>query len=142
MNKVFPIALCLLVSLSVTAQSAQELKDQGFQVFEHQSGDTTYLMKQYFMGFLMRGDKLDHPEEEAAALQAAHLAHMAKLGEEKKLCVAGPFGDDGAMRGIVIYSVPTLEEAQALAAADPAVQAGRLKVEVRPWWAAVGTVLY
>ena len=67
---------------------------------------------------------------------------MNKLAEEKKICIAGPFGDDGELRGVVIYSVPTLEEAQRLVETDPAVIAGRLIIEVHPWWAAKGSSLY
>ncbi|MEM8907526.1 MAG: YciI family protein [Bacteroidota bacterium] len=113
-----------------------------FETFEHRDGDTTYLMKKYFMCFLKTGPKRDHGEAEAAALQEQHLAHLSQLATDKKICSAGPFGDDGDIRGIVIYSVPTLEDALALANADPAVKAGRLAVEVHPWWAAVGTTLF
>ena len=37
------------------------------------------------------------------------------------------------------YRVTSLEQAKRLAEGDPAVQAGRLKVEVHPWWLARGT---
>ena len=42
-------------------------------------------------------------------------------------------GDDGDLRGIVILKVNSLEEAQALVNQDPAVKAGRLRVELHPW---------
>jgi hypothetical protein len=41
--------------------------------------------------------------------------------------------DDTPSRGIVIYRVDTVAQAQELAAGDPAVKAGRLKLEARPW---------
>ena len=52
--------------------------------------------------------------------------------------ISGPFGDDGDIRGITIYNVPTLKMADSLANIDPAVVAGRLEIEVHPWWAAKG----
>lgn len=36
------------------------------------------------------------------------------------------------------YNTPTLEMADSLANLDPMVKAGRLVIEVHPWWAAKG----
>ena len=47
--------------------------------------------------------------------------------------LAGPLGDDGDWRGVLIYRTKTLEEAQTLANDDPAVKAGRLVVTMHPW---------
>ncbi|WP_020538742.1 YciI family protein [Lewinella cohaerens] len=114
----------------------------GFQTFTHQSGDTTYLMKQYFMCFLKVGPRRDQDEATAAKIQEGHLAHLAALGEQRKICLAGPFADDSGIQGVVIYSTPTYEEAASLANQDPAVLAGRLVVEIHPFWAAVGAQLF
>ena len=51
----------------------------------------------------------------------------------KKLVVAGPFGDNGNLRGVFVFRVATLDEAKQLSATDPAVQAGRLVVDLHPW---------
>ena len=87
-----------------------------------------------YLGFLTRGAKWS-PEKTPATeeLQKAHLANIQKLAEMKKLAVAGPFGDAGQLRGIFVFKVSSLEEAKALAATDPAVQAGRLTVDLHPW---------
>ena len=114
----------------------------GFQTFSHQSGDTTYLMKQYFMCFLKVGPRRDQDETTAAKIQEGHLAHLAELGRQRKICLAGPFADDSGIQGVVIYSTPTYEEAVKLASQDPAVLAGRLVVEIHPFWAAVGAQLF
>jgi len=71
---------------------------------------------------------------ETRAVQEAHMANIRALWEAKKLIVAGPFGDDGDLRGVFLFQVASLEEAKALAATDPAVKAGRLAVEIHPWW--------
>jgi uncharacterized protein YciI len=62
------------------------------------------------------------------------MANIRAMWEAKKLIVAGPFGDDGDLRGVFLFQVASLEEAKALAATDPAVKAGRLAVEIHPWW--------
>jgi uncharacterized protein YciI len=84
-------------------------------------------------GFLVRGGSRSQSEAEAEEIQKGHLAYMGELGKQGKLVAAGPFMDEGDARGIVIYRVPTVDAAQQLAAGDPAVKAGRLKLEARPW---------
>lgn len=111
------------------------------ETFEMQQGDTTYVMKKYFMVFLKSGPERSQSRDEAMEIQEKHLAYLQKMADEGKTSITGPMGDDGEVRGIVIYNTATLEEARELAEADPAVQAGRLVVEVHPWWAAKGSQL-
>ncbi len=87
-----------------------------------------------YLGFLKRGAKWT-PEKTPATeeLQKAHLANIGKLADMKKLVVAGPFGDNGDLRGIFVFKVASIEEARQLAETDPAVQAGRLEIEMHPW---------
>ncbi len=87
-----------------------------------------------YLAFLVRGPKWT-PEKTPATeeLQKAHLANILRLAEMKKLVVAGPFGDDGQLRGIFVFRVDTLAEAKALTETDPAVKAGRLALDLHPW---------
>ena len=87
-----------------------------------------------FLAFLTRGDKWT-PEKTPATeeIQKGHMANINKLAEMKKLVAAGPFGDNGRLRGIFVFRVASLEEAKALTATDPAVQAGRLAMDIHPW---------
>jgi len=121
----------------------EELIAKGFEVFDYvdeKTKDTT-LMQQYFIAFLKSGPNRSQSEEEASKLQAAHLAHLGKMYELGYADISGPFGDDGEIRGITIYNVPTLEMADSLANADPMVKAGRLVIEIHPWWAGKGLPL-
>ncbi|WP_299115644.1 YciI family protein [uncultured Winogradskyella sp.] len=129
---------------TIKEQSIAELKTKlvkdGYQVFDYvdeKTKDTT-LMQQYFIAFLKRGPIRNQNEEEANRLQSEHLAHLGKMYELGYADISGPFGDDGDIRGITIYNVPTLKMADSLANADPMVKAGRLIIEVHPWWAAKG----
>ena len=87
-----------------------------------------------YLAFLTRGEKWT-PEKTPAteALQKAHLDNINKLAEMKKLVVAGPFGDNGRLRGIFVFKVDSFDEARSLAASDPSVQAGRLAIQIHPW---------
>ena len=126
-----------------TKQLKEELISKGFEIFDYvdeKTKDTT-LMQQYFIAFLKSGPNRSQSEEEASKLQSAHLAHLGKMYELGYADISGPFGDDGDIRGITIYNVPTFEMADSLANADPMVKAGRLVIEMHPWWAGKGLPL-
>ncbi|SFS75324.1 Uncharacterized conserved protein YciI, contains a putative active-site phosphohistidine [Zhouia amylolytica] len=127
------------VQQSVTAVK-QNLQEKGYQVFDYvdPKSQDTILMQQYFMAFLKKGPSRSQTKEEADSLQKLHLAHLGRMYEEGFADISGPFGDDGEIRGITIYNVPTLEMADSLANMDPMVKAGRLVIEIHPWWAAKG----
>ncbi|GAA4305169.1 YciI family protein [Aestuariibaculum suncheonense] len=126
--------------VKTTQQIKDELKAKGFKTFDYVDEKTqdTILMQQYFMAFLKSGPIRSQNEEEAELLQEAHLDHLSKMYELGYADISGPFGDDGDIRGITIYNVPTQKMADSLANADPMVKAGRLIVEIHPWWAAKG----
>lgn len=98
-------------------------------------------LTQTFLAFLTRGDKWT-PEKTPATeeIQKGHMANINKLAEMKKLVAAGPFGDNGQLRGIFVFRVASLEEAKALTATDPAVQAGRLAMHIHPWMVPEGVL--
>ena len=98
-------------------------------------------MTQTFLAFLTRGEKWT-PEKTPATeeIQKGHMANITKLAEMKKLVAAGPFGDNGRLRGIFVFRVASLEEAKSLTATDPAVQAGRLAMDIHPWMVPEGVL--
>lgn len=116
----------------------KDLKARGYKTFTLKEGDTTYLMQQYFIVFLKSGPNRGQDSLTAARLQEEHMAHLTRMYDEGYTSLTGPMGDDGELRGIVVYNTPTQKEADSLARLDPMVQAGRLEVEVRPWWVAKG----
>jgi uncharacterized protein len=73
-------------------------------------------------------------DEQAAELQDRHLAHGADLQDRGLILARGPLTeqDDERFRGFSIWSVDAAT-ARAHAEADPAVQVGRLAVEVMTW---------
>src|SRR5215207_6629421 len=86
----------------------------------------------------------DAPElsdEEADALQDAHLAFRADLRDQGYLIAGGPVRDqdDERLRGVSVMSVDP-ETARELCSTDPAVRAGRLAVQVMTWMVPAGNV--
>jgi len=102
--------------------------------FAQRLGADDYGMKQYVMAFLKAGPNRDQDSLTAAKLQEGHMANINRMAEEGKLVLAGPFMGDGEFRGIYVFNVTTVEEAKALTETDPAIQAGRLVMELHPWY--------
>lgn len=97
-------------------------------------GADDYGMRKYVIAFLKRGPNRDLSPEEANELQRAHLKNIRAMADAGKLAFAGPFFDDGELRGLYFFNVESLEEAEALTQSDPAVQAGSLVMELKEWY--------
>ena len=123
--------------------SDEQIPEQALSTIETTAFDSTlaaefgaddYGMKSYVMAFLKAGPNRSSDPEEAARLQRAHMDNIGRMANEGKLVLAGPFLDNGELRGIYIFNVATVEEAAELTATDPAIQAGRLVMELHPWY--------
>ena len=102
--------------------------------FAARLGADNYGMKQYVMALLKKGPHRDQDSVTAANLQRAHLENITRMANEGKLVLAGPFMDDWEVRGIYVFDVKTVEEARALTETDPAIKAGRLAMDLHPWY--------
>lgn len=99
-----------------------------------QYGADEYGMKKYVIAFLKSGPNRESDPVKAQELQKAHLNNIGKMAEAGKLVVAGPFLDNGDLRGIYIFNVETIEEARKLTETDPAIISGSLIMELKPWY--------
>lgn len=72
------------------------------------------------------------PSPALDALIVRHMQYLQWLREAGKTLASGPVKDGSDLHGLSIYCTATLEEAQALAHADPAIQAGHFAVELHP----------
>ena len=97
-------------------------------------GADDYGMRKYVIAFLKRGPNRDRSKEESAALQSAHMKNIGRMADEGKLVLAGPFYGDGDLRGLYVFNVETIAEAEALTNSDPAIQAGSLEMELKEWY--------
>ncbi len=146
MYKYFYIYL-IAIALVACQQNAQQECIDDHQVSENvgdasgydslyaeKLGADQYGMHPYVMAFLKAGPNRDQTEEEANELQTAHMENIGRLAESGDLVLAGPFMDDSEFKGIYIFDVKTVEEAEKLTKTDPAIQAGRLVMELHPWY--------
>jgi uncharacterized protein YciI len=63
----------------------------------------------------------------------AHLGYMSGYADKGRIVMGGPFLDNSG--GMMIFDVATLDDARAIAEADPTVKSGLLTVTVKPWLA-------
>jgi uncharacterized protein YciI len=85
----------------------------------------------YFIALLSRGERWnDTLGEDVADLVPRQLAFIREQVEAGRYLLSGPITDDGLLVGISIIAANSAAEALTIAAADPGVKAGRLKVEV------------
>jgi uncharacterized protein len=84
----------------------------------------------------------DHPEAELERIQRAHLEYYARLREAGQVVTNGPLDGqaDPSLRGLAFCRAGSLEQSRQLAEADPAVQAGRLTVQIMTWYCPPGTM--
>jgi len=94
-------------------------------------------MRSYVLCILKTGPKdAEIKGDERTKIFEGHFANIGRLADEGKLAVAGPFGkNDKGYRGLYIFAVSTIEEAEALVQLDPAVKAGIFVPELTPWYA-------
>lgn len=94
-------------------------------------------MKMYVLCILKTGPKdSEFKGKERDDIFAGHFANINRLAGEGKLAVAGPFEkNDRSYRGLYVFNVPTIEEAEKLVVLDPAVKAGVFVPEMTLWYA-------
>lgn len=93
-------------------------------------------MKMYVLCILKTGPKDGEIKgDERKAIFAGHFENIGRLAEEGRLVAAGPFGkNDRTYRGLYIFNVSTVEEAEKLVVLDPAVKAGVFVPELTLWY--------
>lgn len=80
------------------------------------------------------------PEDEKRQME--HLQHLFKLKQQGKLPLFGPVSDENSnLRGIGIFDLPSVEEAEKLIKNDPHIQGGYLSYELYPWFGIRGDTL-
>ena len=97
-----------------------------------------WAMRKYVLVLIYRGPNRPADPAKADELQRLHLANNARLHEEGKLILAGPFLDKTDLRGIFLFDSESVEEVHGWCDSDPAVRAGMLRVEIHPWYSARG----
>lgn len=129
--------ILLLFTLTTFAQRKyppRKPKNKIDTLMIRRTGADPYGMKKYVMCFLKTGPATDLPQDSVKKLMAGHMKNITALVNKGKLVVAGPFSDKTELRGVFVFNVATVEEAQKLTETDPAVKAGVFSAEFHPWY--------
>lgn len=135
--KTLILALTALCLAGIAAAEEPAKQDVAYDAeLATKLGADEHGMKSYVLAILKTGPKdSEITGDERKQAFAGHFSNMERLANEGKLAVAGPFGkNDKSFRGLFILNAATVEEAEALAASDPAIKAGIFVVDLIPWY--------
>lgn len=134
-----PIFIALLfisvLSINTFGQNEQKKLPENYDAeLASKLGADEYGMRQYVFVVLKTGKADVKDEKKRKELFAGHFANMVRLAKAGKLVLAGPFMEGGKKRGLFVFDVQTIEEANELVKTDPAVKAGIFDVELTRWY--------
>ena len=132
MKKILTIVTLMLVTILAGAQETNHAYDS---TLASSLGADERGMKTYVLVILRSGPAKIEDRELRDSLFTGHFSNMDKLAEEGKLVAAGPFNtNDNEYRGLFIFNVSTIAEAEELVKGDPTVTNGIFVTEMYRWY--------
>jgi uncharacterized protein YciI len=130
------LALTCLVAMPLGAEEPAQTKPAFDAELAKKLGADERGMRMYVLCILKTGPRdAEIKGQERQDIFAGHFANIGRLADAGKLAVAGPFGkNDKSYRGLYIFNVATIEEAEALVVLDPAVKAGVFVPDLTLWY--------
>lgn len=129
--------LVMITTISLFAQNEAVVTKTAYDAaLAKKLGGDERGMKMYVFVLLKTGPKdAEIIGKDRDSAFAGHMSNMGRLAAEGKLAVAGPFEpNDKNYRGIFIFNVATIAEAEKLVATDPAIKAGILIADMTLWY--------
>ena len=139
------IAICsalLFLSFAVRAQGAGEPAKAPYEPELARSlGADENGMRRYVLVILKTGPNKVAAEPERDEMFKGHFANMNRLAAAGKLAVAGPFDGVDGWRGLFIFTVSDIVEAQVLVATDPVIIKGEMVAEYHAYYGSAALML-
>ncbi|HSL88002.1 MAG TPA: hypothetical protein VK870_01725 [Ignavibacteriaceae bacterium] len=140
MKFILIILLSLFVSYSTLAQNPNPDYDS---TLAQKLGADDYGMKSYVLVILKTGSNTTTDKAFIDSCFRGHMNNISRLVDEGKLIVAGPLGkNEKNYRGIFIFNVPTIKEAEELVLTDPAINSKLLDVDLYSWYGSAALPVY
>lgn len=134
LNEKYMKNLLLLLFIFFTLTIALYSQDYDSTLAKSLNADD-YGMKKYVLVILKTGNASITDKTVLDSLFTGHMNTIKRLSEEGILVTAGPLKkNENNYRGIFIFNVETMEEAELLVAEDPTVNAGIFDVEMYSWY--------
>lgn len=130
------LLVCCIIAIGVAAEEPKAAASMYDPELAARLGADERGMRKYVLCILKTGPGDATVQGEARKeIFAGHFGNIGRLADEGKLSVAGPFGkNERAYRGLYIFNVATVEEAETLVVLDPAVKAGVFIYELTPFY--------
>jgi len=139
---ILPLLLALPGAMAIAAQGPSAIQSGHDAALALRLGADQRGMRHYVLVILKTGPT---PVPEGAARKAmfaGHFANMERLSAAGKLVLAGPFDKDPAgWRGLFVFAVDDVAEAQRLVATDPVIIHGEMVAEYHPWYGSAATMM-
>jgi len=139
MRRLAPLLLVLPFVLSPVSPAAAEEDAPSpnpayDEALARAAGADDYGMRNYVLVILKTGPTPVPAGPERDTMFRGHFANMKRLAEEGKLVLAGPFDGAEGWRGMFVFDVAEIADAEALVATDPVVQHGEMVAEYHKYY--------
>ncbi|HSW55945.1 MAG TPA: hypothetical protein VLH59_12730 [Ignavibacteriaceae bacterium] len=130
----FILIILLLVFVSYSSFT-QTINPDYDSTLAQTLGADDYGMKSYVLVILKTGTNTTTDQAFIDSCFRGHMNNISRLVDEGKLIVAGPLGkNENTYRGIFIFNVLTIEEAEEIVLTDPAVNSKLLDADLYNWY--------
>ncbi len=130
------VALFLLQSITLTASQAQDHASKAPSLnpaydaeLASKLGANPQGMRSYVLVILKSSTTPVAKGPQRDNMFAGHFANIKRLSEAGKLVVAGPLDKRYERRGLFVFAVNSIDEAQQLTESDPVIQQGEMLAE-------------
>ena len=135
-------AALLFLSFAARAQGAGETPKAAYEPeLARALGADDDGMRRYVLVILKTGPSKVPPGPERDEMFKGHFANMNRLAAAGKLALAGPVDGVDGWRGLFIFAVSDIAEAQALAATDPVIIKGEMVAEYHAYYGSAALML-
>ncbi|MEP7281067.1 MAG: YciI family protein [Rubrivivax sp.] len=98
-------------------------------------------MRRYVLVILKSGPTPVPAGPERDAMFKGHFSNMTRLSAEGTLALAGPLDGVDGWRGLYVFAVAGIDEAQRLVATDPVIQRGEMVAEYHAFYGSAALML-
>ena len=139
------VATCtalLFLSSTAWAQGATEAPKAAYDAeLARALGADENGMRRYVLVVLRTGPNKVPAGRERDEMFDGHFANMNRLSAAGKLALAGPFDGVDGWRGLFVFAVADIAEAQALVATDPVIIKGEMVAEYHAYYGSAALML-
>lgn len=137
-------ALIAMASIYGSAQASEKPQQEKYDAeLAKRLGGNDNGMRMYVLCILKTGPKdAEFKGKERDDIFAGHMSNIGRMADAGQLAIAGPFGkNDKTWRGLYIFAVDKVEDAEKIVVSDPAVKAGVFVYDLVPWFGSAALMI-